>query len=265
MPDTRTYYVISDDNCKFESMTREQILAAITQAIEQGEISDIDTGFVTKLKEMNRNNALKFWIGTTAEYNAIQTKETNCFYILSDDTELEDIETEINNFRSELDGLSENVESLTEAVDENTSDIRTLQGESETYGRNFAISNAKKDYPILNQSVSYSDDLYIPLSFPHLVTEEYNGKLTDYRIVKVVVAGNEILCNVYKESDNVAYIRGANGGNASQSTLVFEVVNLKCDISDDDINYLVQNHTVLYNTASGTIAQLTITKIIGVE
>lgn len=95
MPDNRTYYVIADDNCKIESMTKEQILAAITQAVESHSISDVDTGFVTTLKERNAGNGLKFWVGTTAQYNALDPKEENCFYILSDDTELEDLEAEI--------------------------------------------------------------------------------------------------------------------------------------------------------------------------
>lgn len=89
------YYVVSDDKCFYEGMTKEQILAAITQAIETHEIHDVDTGFVTTLKEGNKNSALSFWVGTTAEYNAIDPKVENCLYILTDDTELEDLEEQI--------------------------------------------------------------------------------------------------------------------------------------------------------------------------
>ena len=60
MPDERTYHVIANDKVKAESMTREQILAAITQAVETHEIFDVDTGFVTTIKETNKNKALKF-------------------------------------------------------------------------------------------------------------------------------------------------------------------------------------------------------------
>ena len=89
------FYVVSDDKCFYEGMTKEQILAAITQAIETHEIHDVDTGFVTTLKEQNQNKALTFWIGTTAQYNEISPKVENCLYILTDDTELEDLEAEI--------------------------------------------------------------------------------------------------------------------------------------------------------------------------
>lgn len=91
------YYVFDDNLCKAESMTKEEILAAITQAVESHEISDVDTGFVTTLKEQNSNTALKFWVGTTAQYNAIAQKDSNCFYIVTDDSELDDLESEIAN------------------------------------------------------------------------------------------------------------------------------------------------------------------------
>lgn len=87
----RKYFVLCADNCKFESMTKEQILAAIEQAISTGKITDVDTGFVTKLKEQNANKALTFWVGTTAEYNELPEKVNNCFYILTDDTTGDDL------------------------------------------------------------------------------------------------------------------------------------------------------------------------------
>ena len=98
------FYVVSDDKCFYEGMTKEQILTAITQAIESHEIHDVDTGFVTTLKEGNANKALTFWVGTTAQYNAIAEKDQNCFYVLTDDTELEDLEAQIQRSMNVLKG-----------------------------------------------------------------------------------------------------------------------------------------------------------------
>lgn len=106
MPDARKYYVFSDDNCKFESMTKEEILAAIVQAVSTHEISEVDTGFVTTLKEGNQGKGLKMWIGSTAEYNAIAQKEQNCLYLLTDDTELDDLETIITNLMNAYNQIS---------------------------------------------------------------------------------------------------------------------------------------------------------------
>lgn len=80
----RNYYVVCDDNCRFEGMTKEQIITAIEQAIETGSVGDIDAGFITKIKETNRNAELKFWVGTQAEYNAISVPSQNTFYIITD-------------------------------------------------------------------------------------------------------------------------------------------------------------------------------------
>lgn len=80
------FYVICDDDSKHEGMTKEQILAAITQAIETGSIGNCDTGFITKIKEQNRGGYITVWAGTQAQYNAIAEKALNCLYIITDDT-----------------------------------------------------------------------------------------------------------------------------------------------------------------------------------
>ena len=85
------YYVVDDLKNLTESLTKEQILAAIVQAVEQHAVADVDTGFVTMLKEQNYGNALKMWVGTTADYNALETKEDNCLYLLSDDATYDDL------------------------------------------------------------------------------------------------------------------------------------------------------------------------------
>lgn len=84
------YYVLALGNNLYEGMTKEQIIAAIVEATGVTP-SSIDDAFITKIKEQNRNNNLKFWIGTTAEYNALETPENNCFYIFTDSDELNEI------------------------------------------------------------------------------------------------------------------------------------------------------------------------------
>ena len=84
----RNYYVISDDGCKFPSMTKEQIYALLDETLASGHLpTDYQTaGFVNKIKEQNRGCELQFWVGTEAEYNALETKPENTFCIISDDT-----------------------------------------------------------------------------------------------------------------------------------------------------------------------------------
>ena len=91
----KKYYCFCSSNCKYETMTKEQILAAITQAVESGTVSDVDTGFVTKLKELNSGKAVTMWVGTTAQYNALTEHVENCIYIKVDDTTGDDLQNAV--------------------------------------------------------------------------------------------------------------------------------------------------------------------------
>lgn len=91
MADTPIVYVLCGNNCKYESMTKEQILAAIAQAIETGSIGNCDTGFITTVKTIN-GIPLKFFVGTQAAYNELAEEEQqNLFAIITDDTTKESI------------------------------------------------------------------------------------------------------------------------------------------------------------------------------
>lgn len=98
----RKYYVVCGANCKFESMTKEQILAAIMQAVESGEIHDVDAGFITKLVEQNSKREVTLWVGTRAQYNAIAKPAENCLYIITDDTTAEDFDKAIAELRKQM-------------------------------------------------------------------------------------------------------------------------------------------------------------------
>lgn len=95
MSDGKKYYCFCGSNCKYETMTKEQILAAIAQATGFDNV-DPDAGFITKVKEKNGGNYVTFWVGTQAQYNAIASKDTNCMYIITDDTTTADLLATIN-------------------------------------------------------------------------------------------------------------------------------------------------------------------------
>ncbi|MGA4517399.1 phage upper tail fiber protein [Solibacillus silvestris] len=127
MPDTRTYFVICEDNCKFESMTKEQIIAAIAEATGSTP-TQIDDAFITKIKEQNAEASTKFWIGTKAEYNAIQSKASDVVYIIKESGEptLIDIPNVITDY-NELSGkpnIPSIITSGTSDPDENTAGYR---------------------------------------------------------------------------------------------------------------------------------------------
>lgn len=91
MSEEKKYYCYCSSNCRYETMTKEQILAAIAQATGATNV-DPDAGFISKVKETNSGQYVTFWVGTQAQYNEIATKATNCLYIITDDTTKADFE-----------------------------------------------------------------------------------------------------------------------------------------------------------------------------
>lgn len=103
----RNYYCFCDDDCRFPTMTREQIFSAIADATGNTP-TNVDDAFVTKLREMNRNGNLSFWIGTTAQYNAIVAAGDlvqDCLYITTDDDPLGEMAAEIDRINTAVAAL----------------------------------------------------------------------------------------------------------------------------------------------------------------
>ena len=98
------FYVVCDDDCRYEGMTKEQILTAIEQALEMGYVSDPDGAVFSKIKEIRANIATRLWVGTEAQYNAISPAPATSLslvrvgadgvlYLCKDDSTLEKIMT----------------------------------------------------------------------------------------------------------------------------------------------------------------------------
>lgn len=87
----RKYYCFCDSNCKFETMTKEQILAAIAQAAETGLVFDPDAAIISRVQEGNSGRYVTFWVGTQAQYNALAEKEETCIYVITDSTKDADL------------------------------------------------------------------------------------------------------------------------------------------------------------------------------
>ena len=102
------YNVIRGDGVFFEGMTKEQIISAIAEATGNT-VEDIDSAFITKLKEINKGNAIKLWLGTNAEYNAITTKEDDVLYFITDDTFVSDTSESLDNLDEKINSNYNNV------------------------------------------------------------------------------------------------------------------------------------------------------------
>jgi hypothetical protein len=128
------YYCFCSSNCRYETMTKEQILAAIAQAAETGMVYDPDAAMVSKVKESNAGGSVSFWVGTMAQYNAIENKDANCMYIITDDTYKADIEAAVSNAANNASAAQAEASSASSAA----SEARTTAAAAQT-----AANNAK--------------------------------------------------------------------------------------------------------------------------
>lgn len=96
------FYVVCDDDCRYEGMTREQILTAIQQAVEKGYVSDPDSAVFSKVKELRTGTSTSLWIGTEAQFNGLNIAPTvaktvvrvgtdGVLYLCTDDTSIPDV------------------------------------------------------------------------------------------------------------------------------------------------------------------------------
>lgn len=81
MADVQIYGLDSSANA-FETMTTEQILAAIQRAVTTGEVTDEFKAFIETIKEQNKGIGIKFWLGSQDEFNALTETESNTIYFV---------------------------------------------------------------------------------------------------------------------------------------------------------------------------------------
>lgn len=113
---TPTVYVYCDANCKWEGMTKEQILAAIAQAVNEGTIGECDTGFVQTIKTIN-GHALKFFVGEQSEYDTLtEADKKDLFAIITNDTNKEGLLNAINTLQTEFAEFKNGIEKGTVVV-----------------------------------------------------------------------------------------------------------------------------------------------------
>lgn len=144
------YYAIDGANNKIETLSKEEILTAIENARIGRSLTDYDMAIVSRIREINHDDELRLWIGTQAEYNAIQTKANGVLYIISDDNYKEDIIEALESLQNTTDELTELVN---EAIDTEAADIEneSLQRAAADLSLDNKINSTKTE---LQQTVS---------------------------------------------------------------------------------------------------------------
>lgn len=99
------YYVFDDAKNLFEGMTKEQIINAIANATGQTP-AQIDVNAVTTaIKEQNAQRSVALWVGTQAEYNAIQQPDNDTLYVVTDPHETSELQNQVDLLQARVEEL----------------------------------------------------------------------------------------------------------------------------------------------------------------
>ena len=129
MPDGLHVYLLDEAKNQHEGMTKEQIITAIENMETTGSAGDVDSGFISKILELNKHGKLRFWVGTMAEFNALESKEEDTLYLYTDDPTLDDIEDTMAEIQSNLDAYKT----------QNASDLATINSRLDDLGFSQAV------------------------------------------------------------------------------------------------------------------------------
>ena len=141
-----TYNVVRGDGVFFEGLTKEQIYELIAEMTGET-VQDVDQAFITKLKEINKGNSIRLWLGTSAEYNLLQVKEDDVLYICTDDTFVPDTNAAIQELSSKIDSISDGIGDRLSEYDEKIDDFKQeIESDMSSFERevNSALGDAMK-------------------------------------------------------------------------------------------------------------------------
>lgn len=199
-------YALDDGKNLFPTMTKEQILAAIIEAVNDGTISNIDAGFITKIKEINKNSELQFWTGTQAEYNALQNKDPEHIeYRITDDTTLADMEQAISNAETNVSKIVNGdmavpnavyAESAEQAENAAYANQATTAQSAATAMTANSVSNLYVHFLKIetnNSASTYEYKIYITL------TTNDSAQITESQLVSMLVGRSVSVCGYVKD------------------------------------------------------------------
>lgn len=200
MADELKVFALDEGANKHQTMTKEQILAAIVQAVNDGTIGNIDTGFITKIQEINNKTNLKVWIGTNAEFTALPTKDTDTLYLFTDDPTIDDMEDAVTAVEESQKKLNKGlVEGSVKAAKAVVSDIKgivdgNLIKNTEWFGIALGVGmpnislTFKIPQSLIKKNALHRFDLYLDLNIDNLSAGKLNAStsLADLAFIKSI-------------------------------------------------------------------------------
>ena len=95
-------YALDAGGNKIATLTTAQILEAIAEAIETGQVPSELKAFIDAVQEQNKAKSLKFWLGTQAEFLALESTSDDIIYFINDSTNLRDLANALEQLEEQL-------------------------------------------------------------------------------------------------------------------------------------------------------------------
>lgn len=113
-------YALDAGGNKIATLTTAQILEAIAEAIETGQVPSELKAFIDAIQEQNKGNSLKFWLGTQAEFLALESTSDDIIYFINDSTNLRDLSNALAQLEEKLESGDFVVEKANNATNADT-------------------------------------------------------------------------------------------------------------------------------------------------
>lgn len=115
------FYVLDDNKNLVEAYDKEDVLALLEQAIEDGSLEHIteNSGFITKIKSAVDGQTHEISFVTQAKYNELKDAGSlveGAYYFITDDTTAEDLETHMASIGTDVTALEARCRSIETAV-----------------------------------------------------------------------------------------------------------------------------------------------------
>ena len=177
MADDTQVYALDEGGNKIATFSAEQILEAINAAITTGEIPSELTAFIDAIKEQNKGKSLEFWLGTQAEFLALENTEEDIIYFINDSTNLKELSDALDQLKDQLQSgdfvvekandvtTSINGKAITSIFETDGTTVKEATNAAKVNSKNLYFHNGWFDM----ENVEWAGDEYFPRVFYNFV------------------------------------------------------------------------------------------------
>ena len=99
-------YVVREDGAIIETLSKAQLEEFVSDIQDLGDIA------ISDIVEINRQKSKKVWLGTKAEFEALQTKDKDTVYFTTDESYFSSVETKLNSYDAPIEDANDSFEAV---------------------------------------------------------------------------------------------------------------------------------------------------------